>query len=152
MALHLKVKISGADKIEKKLKTMEKKVAKKVVRDSVKKAQKIELSEAKQKALSLVGGEMGKQISDSLKIQAPKQKKGSYALNVQIDKNKAEQFIDKSKAGKENFIPAAIEYGHISRDGSFVKAIPFMRTSADETKQKRIDTFESEIKKGINNA
>lgn len=146
------MKVKGLKELDKKLGNMEKKVAKKIVRTAVRKAQNITLKEAKGNVLSMVGGEMGKKIASALKVKAVrKQKKGSYSLQVAIDPSKAEEFKYKTKKGITYYIPTAVEYGHKGDSGT-VPAIPFMRKASDSTEKKRINKVISEIKKGVDSA
>ena len=142
------MKVEGLKELENKLKNMEQKVAKKIVRSAVRKAQNAALKEAKANALSMIGGEMGAKIADSLKVKAVnKQRKGSYALQVCVDPAKADEFKD-----GDNFIPAAIEYGHVNRGGTETAPIPYMLNASEATAKQRINILAREIKKGIDSA
>lgn len=147
------MKIKGLKELENTLKKMEKKTAKKAVRKGVRTAQKICLKAAKSNVQNMVGGEMGRKIAAALKVKAVrKQKKGSYALQVAIDPNKAEQFKHKTEDGKTYYVPTAIEYGHRKVGGGKVSAIPYMRNAADKTEKARMKTLIKIIKKELSSA
>jgi len=127
-----KMKITGLNELEQKLKKIEKIEAKKIIRKAVREAQKIDLAASKDNAKSMVGGEMGNKIASALKIKAVnKQRKGSYALQVAIDPTQAEEFVHNTKGGTRYYIPTAIEYGHRKKGGGTVPSIPFMLISAE---------------------
>ena len=151
--MKFKMELKGLNKLEKKLSNIENKVAKKIVRSASRKAQNIAAKEVKLNAISMVGGEMGNLIASAMKVQAiHKQKKGSYALAVAIDKKKAEQFLHTTKAGKRYFIPTLVEFGYKKVGGGKVPANPFMRKAAEKTAKKRVNKVFSEINKGIDKA
>ena len=147
------MEVQGLKELEKKFRNMEQKVAKKIVRSAVTKALKPTLKRAKSNALSMIGGEEGAKIADALKTKAVnKQQRGYYQKQVCIDPNKSDEFVDVSSEGKRNYIPAAIEYGHVNRDGTETAPIPYMLEAAESTAQQSIEIFKKEIKKGIDSA
>lgn len=147
------MKVKGLADLDKKLGNMEKKVAKKIVRSAVRKAQNITKKKAKANAQSMVGGEMGQKIAGALKVKSVnKQKKGSYALQVAIDPTKADEFVHYTKDGKRYYIPTAVEYGHKKVGGGKVAPIGYMREASDATEKQRVNTMISEIKKGVDSA
>jgi hypothetical protein len=148
--------IRGGKELERKLLNIERKVAKKVVRKAVRVGQKSTLAAAKTNAKSMIksglGGEgelgtMGSLIANNLKIVSPKQRKGSYRLSVGIDSKANDIFVDISKAGKRNYIPAAIEFGHGSTKEAC--AIPFMRNANAKTEGGKVGIVTKELRRGI---
>ncbi len=115
--------------LETKLRELPAKVAKKVVRQALREGAKIVQAEIAGTAKSMVGGEMGDEIVSNIdKIRTLKSKRGSYTLATQIKESDKLRHI--TAAGKKHFIPQAIEFGHINRDGkTYARAIPFMRTA-----------------------
>jgi len=148
------LRIEGGRELERKLLNIEVKTAKKVVRKAVRNAQKPTLAKAKSNAKSMLKsrfggglGSMGSLIAKNLKIIAGKQKRGSYRLSVGISSKANDIFVETSKAGKRNYIPAAIEYGHGSTKEQC--AIPFMRGADLSTETKKRAIIISELRKGI---
>jgi len=148
----LKMEVRGVKELERKLMTMPSIVAKKVVRKSVRKGAKIIHAETKSTALSMVGGEMGRKIASAIVIKtAPRaqQRPGSYSITTQVNPNKSDQFVDVSKSGVRNYIPAAIEYGHIKANGGHVPAIAFARTAFGNKERTARQVIEADICRGI---
>ena len=126
----MELRIEGAAEIERKLKALETKTARKVVRSAIRSGQKVTLAAAKENAKSMITGELGAQIAKNLKIVAPrKQKRGQYSLMVKIKKGLNDLFRHRTKEGKFYWRPAAVEYGHDN-----TPAIPWMRSAWESTK------------------
>ena len=143
------MKLEGLAEIERKLLSLEKKVGKKIVRKAVRAGAKPMLVAAKANANSMVGGSMGKLIARSLQTRAfKKQRRGQFGVATRL-KSGVPEFVEESADGRSNYIPAAIEYGHIDRGGGFVPAIPYIRAAFDATKrasEKAVArTFKTEI-------
>ena len=149
------VKIEGDKELASKLDALEKKVSKGIVRSSVREAQsKLLLPAAKAAVISKVGGNMGRMIAEALKVRAAiKQKKGAYTVWVWIKPGiHEEEFIVYSRAGKRNYVPAAIEYGHVMPWGGYIGPISWMRAAAIATEQKRANRVKQNVIKGIEKA
>jgi len=142
------IKLSGGEELDRKLKNLETKVSRKIVRKAVRAAQKEPLVVAKSNAKTMIGGAMGGLISKWIKILSPKkQYRGSYRLDVGVSSMANDTFVVNSKSNKRNYIPAAIEYGHGSNKNE--AAIPYMRNAHEKTKTRSLRTFKSVLKKGI---
>lgn len=152
--MRVSFQLEGATQLEANLKTLGRRVQKKVVRQAVRAGQKILLARAKANARALGHGQShpGRDMSELLArntvIAAPrKQNPGSYSLHVQMRKGVAE-FVHKSEAGRETYIPAAIEYGHMA-GSTYVVARPFLRPVADASTRERIDALSRKLAAGI---
>ena len=134
----------GFELFDKKLKAMETKVGKGIVRKATREAAKNTLKHVKLNALRMVNGEMGELLFYNAKIFVFKhQRRGSYG--VQIGMNPEEQeFIHYSASGKRSYIPSAIEYGH---DGA--RPIPFIRNAWERTKTKDVEIMGKKLAEGI---
>lgn len=144
----LSMTLSGDKALERKLRKLPNTVAKKVVRSAVRKGAKPILAAAKANAAGMVGGQMGSLLRRFLTIRAfRRQRRGSYGVRVDVNEKGDEYFIDVSKSGKRNWIPAAIEYGHDN-----APAIPFMRSAMDRTKEQAIEVTKRELRNGIEQA
>ena len=149
--------IQGAKELERKLATLEPKIAKKVVRKAVRIAAKITQQATKANARAMVGGNMGSVIAKNTVVRAFKrQRRGQFGVSVRLRPDVGE-FIATSKAGKKNYIPSAIEYGHAAPgDGGsgtkIVAATPFMRGAFESTKERAKRAIINGISKGISQA
>ena len=142
--MYIGMTLTGGAELDKKLMALERKVGRKIVKKAVRAALKPELAGSKASAKSIVGGSMGSLIARNLQLRAfKKQKKGSYGMSVKT-KPDIEEFVDNGA-----YIPAAIEYGHISPSGGMVAAMPFMRASADTWKSVGLRIVSEELKKGV---
>jgi len=79
---------------------------------------------------------------------------GEMGVNVIIDKKYNKDFVDVSKGGTRNYIPAAIEFGHNlvffgNPTGRRVAPIPFMRNAYDTQKQAARGIAIQEMLKGL---
>lgn len=148
------VTLEGFKKTEAKFLSLEKKVAKGIVRKAVRAGAKPINEGIKDNAKSIVGGEMGALIAKNIITRvAKKQKKGQYKMNVLIKKDVPE-FISVAASGKESYIPAAIEYGHaigssLFRSSKTVPAIPFARMAAASKKKEAIKEMANKFKTGL---
>lgn len=119
------VNVTGAKEIEKQLANLEKKTAKKFVRKSCREGAKSVHPRVSSNAITMVGGKMGNLIARNYRIRTAKKiakKPGLYAVALE-PKPGVPKFVDKN-----NYIPAAIEYGHGN-----VPAIPFSRKTAAQS-------------------
>jgi HK97 gp10 family phage protein len=140
--------IQGFKELERQLTALERKTGKKIVRKAVRKSLKPVHTVAKEKARSMVGGNMGSLLAKNIVLRAMrKQRRGSFAMNVRLRAG-INEFIHKAQKSKypggETFIPAAIEYGHDN-----AAPIPFMRTASDENLPKAEGIMRQELKAGI---
>lgn len=135
MADGFSIDIRGLKELDRKLRSLDKRVKRKLVRTAVKKGAGVIRDRAQSNAVSMVGGEMGSLIAKNLKVKVfRKQKRGSYGVAVRTKSNEV-GFIWITQDGTREFIPAAIEFGHFGgwqQDSpTFVPAIPFVRTAFD---------------------
>ena len=146
--------ITGDKALFKKLHTLEKKVGMSIVRKGVRAGANVVLKKAKANAMSEVGGEMGRLIKKYLKVKVwEKQPPGAYGMGVVISEAGNDVFVVTSRAGRRNYIPHALEYGHALPGGGGAKskgregygggggakavaAIPFMRPAYETEKDK----------------
>lgn len=136
--------LQGDKELERTLLSLERKVAKKVIRKAGRKAMKPILGSAKQNARTMVGGTMGTLLATGLILRAfRRQRRSSYGLNIRL-KAAIKEFIHIAKDGTRYYIPAAIEYGHDS-----AAAIPFMRAAFEANKGKTFVIMHNEIWHGI---
>jgi HK97 gp10 family phage protein len=141
------LKLDGEKQLLKRLEGLEKKVGKKIIRKAVRAAAKPTLTAAKANARSMVGGDMGNKLAKALVLRkTKKQRRGSFSMNVRVDASKAEDLKETSAAGRVNFVPAAIEFGHGS-----AAAIPFMLSAAASTQGRSEQIIRDTIKNEINN-
>lgn len=146
--MKVSVVIEGAQELQTMLETLESKLARKVIRQGVRDGQRATLDAVRANARSMVGGQMGELLARHAKIRAPRrQHRGAYTLHVQFDRDVPE-FIHNSRAGKRSYIPAAIEYGHIT-GGTYVMPIPFGRTACGATQEEVIRRFTAKLKAGL---
>jgi HK97 gp10 family phage protein len=154
--MYVSMKLTGAKEIEKKLRELEPKVGRKVVRQALRSGAKIIQKAQKDSAKSVVGGSLGSKIARNIVVRAMKKKtKNRYGVTALINP-KEESFIHHTKDNKRYYIPAAIEYGHAKpgRGGGSsppkdVPARPFMRPAFDAEKENAANVIISELKKGI---
>lgn len=124
------VTLEGGPALQIKLQNLAIKTQRKLVRQAVRAGTKVMLPVAKANARQMVGGNMGSVIASALQIRAMKsQRPGQYALKIQHSKNYDDQLVSTTQAGERQYIPNAIEYGHVAPDGSDVPAKPYMRTA-----------------------
>lgn len=134
----------GFELFDAKLKNLETKVARKIVRTATRAGANNTLKSAKANAKSLVGGSMGTLLAKHLKIIVFKhQRRGSFGVQIGM-KAGVPEFTEYSKVGKRNYIPSAIEFGHDN-----AKPIPFIRNAWEKTKARDVQIMGKELKKGI---
>jgi hypothetical protein len=191
-ACRLVMQIDGAKELQAKLDTLTRTEEKGVFRDALRDAQKLMQSLAKADARTFVGGVMGKAISDNIILRAfKKRRKYSVGNNVMSNPAWVEEhtndsffgtggghstgavYITKS-TGLRQYIPAAIEYGHVVRTGRtgglskgarklirklknvglptgqrWVAPIPYMRTASKMSETGRFRILAERISKYI---
>ncbi len=135
MAVGYDVLVTGLAEFDLKMRMLDRKVKRKLVRTAVKTGANIIKQQAASNARSMVGGEMGDLLAKNLKVHIfRKQKRGSYGVSIWT-KPGVMGFIWITQDGTQEYIPAAIEFGHYGGwqqdNPSFVPAIPFMRTAFD---------------------
>jgi len=165
--------------IERALERLTKAEADKVVLAALKKAAKPIRNKAKLNAMSMVGtharfrnkgatkllggevkrlsGTFAGKLRKSIVTRAQKKSSraiGEMGVNVIIDKKYNKDFVDVSKGGTRNYIPAAIEFGHNlvffgNPTGRRVAPIPFMRNAYDTQKQAARGIAIQEMLKGL---
>ena len=152
------ISLIGGRELEAKLKELETKVSKKIVRAAVRKAQKSLIPTIKTYLAGISrGGGMSEKIAKALQVRAPRrQARGSYSLNVQIrndpeltyyPKGSSSSLATRKTTGHRSYIPAAIEYGHGQNKEQAAR--PFMRPAADATVNSRIRIMTKELAAGI---
>jgi HK97 gp10 family phage protein len=160
--MYFSITLTGGAELEKKLKELEPKVAKKLLRQTLRDGQKCIASKIKSNAKSTVQGEMGQLISKNVIVRAAKkQKKGSYRY-LSMLRGGINDFIHVTKKGVRYYIPSAIEYGHAlpyrssgskkSNKNNTVKdvpAMPFMRPAFDSTKDNVVKIIEKGIRTAV---
>jgi len=147
--------LSGFDGLDKQLLSLERKVAKKIVRTATREAAKVTLKKVKENAGSMVGGNMGALLAKFAKIIVFKhQRKGSYGVQIGMKPNvpqfdyypvgASSALTTRKTTGKKSYIPAAIEYGHDN-----ARPIPYIRSAFQSTKAKAVQVLGKELKEGI---
>lgn len=126
--------ISGLEPLLKKLKTLEPKIAKKVLRQSLRAGAKIIQTAAKAKAPVKSG-----QLRKAIKVRAQKRtRRGTIGVNVSVG--------EKDFAG-EVFYGSFIEFG-----SSKMPARPFMKPAFQENKAAALQVIQDGIAAGIEEA
>jgi HK97 gp10 family phage protein len=126
----VKVVITGIKDIDKRLRQLEPKVGRKVVRQAIRASLKIMAQEVKNQVPVRTG-----LTKSSVQVRALKAKKrGAIALEVRIS-GKVEGLIKTTRKGKRFFTPALVEYGHKG-----VAPNPFMRR-AFEARGEQVRAF-----------
>ena len=150
------IKLEGAQKLDKLLGQLPKKVGRKVVNKAIKKAARPMMKEQKSNAVSMVGGKMGKALRRFIGLrQQKKRKPGDFGFNILIRKQGNPFFVyypkgsssslaTRKTTGRRTYIPAAIEYGH-----GTAKPIPFMRKAYHKLKRSAIKMLHRELWAGI---
>ena len=111
--------VTGVKEIDSKLKTLEPKIQKKVLRQAMRSGMKLVLQDAISRVPVLSG-----LLKRNIKLRAMKRKQNRVGLLVQVKSD--ERFVKVSKAGIRYWYPAAVEFGH-----GTVPAYPFMRPAYD---------------------
>ncbi len=131
MAVGYDVIVTGLGEFDLKMRMLDKKVKRKLVRTAVKTGANVIKQQAASNAQTMVGGEMGDLLAKNLKVHVfKKQKRGSYGVSIWM-KPGIMGFMWLTLTGMQHYIPADIEFGHVDRAGGFVPAIPFVRTAFD---------------------
>ena len=135
MSVGFDVHITGLAELDRKLKALDARVKRKLVKTAVKAGANIIKHQAASNAVTMVGGEMGDLLAKNIKVHVfRKQKRGSYGVSVWM-KPGVMGFMWITQDGTQEYIPAAIEFGHFGgwqqESPSFVPAIPFIRTAFD---------------------
>jgi hypothetical protein len=142
--------LEGGVELEKKMKQLEVKVARKVSKDAVRASAKTVLAPAKENAKGMVGGQMGNTISRALQLRVGKNRgryrRGQFFMRVQHNPKYNDVLVSYARGSKSNlqtrkttgarhYIPAAIEYGHAfpgqAGGTKQVAAIPYLRSAFD---------------------
>lgn len=148
-------RLDGFEGLDRKLKKLEVKTAKKIVRTATREAAKVTLKKVKANAKSMIGGNMGGLIAKHAKVIVFKhQRKGSYGVQIGMKPNVPEfdyypigassSLTSRKTTGKKSYIPAALEYGHDN-----ARPIPYIRAAWAATKDKAVRKMSTELKQGI---
>ncbi len=153
MADGLTVSIQGMRELDRKLKALDARVKRKIVRVAVRRGADIIKHQAKSNAATMVGGDMGSLLARHLSTKRfRRQKRGSYGVAVWMRPDVVD-FVWVTQDGTREYIPAAIEFGHYGgwqqHNPSFVPAIPFIRTAFDSKVQASIRVIGHTLKMGI---
>jgi HK97 gp10 family phage protein len=124
--------ITGVKEIDAKLKTLEQRVQKKVLRQAMRSGMKLVLADAKSRVPVLSG--LTKQ---NLKLRAMKRSRSKQGLLVQV--KSAEGLTKTTKAGQKFFYPAVVE---------FMPGHAFMRPAFDSKGPQARDTTMRELLDG----
>jgi len=126
----MKIEIEGVKKLEKRLKSLEPKVGKGIVRGALKDAAKPLLQEAKER-VPVKSGDLKK----SLRVRTMKRKKGRYGVEM---------------ATKDGWFKGDQYYGAFLEFGTKnMPAKPFMRPAYDNKKDEAASIIKSRIKSGL---
>lgn len=191
-ACRMVMQIEGAKELQAKLDTLTHTEEKGVFKTALRDAQKLMQSLAKADARTFVGGAIGSAIAKNIVLRAfKKRRKYSVGNNVMSDPAWVEEhtndsffgtggghstgaiYITKS-TGRRQYIPAAIEYGHVVRSGKtgglskgarkligklkkwglptgqrWVAPIPYMRQASNMSEQGRFRILAERISKYI---
>jgi len=133
--------VQGAAELERKLLTLERKIARKVVRQALRKGAKIVQGATKIGAPVKTG-----RMRKSIMIRKPRgrDRPGTYSLAVLFDTARYPGLIKYSRAGKRYFYPAAVEYGH-----GDVAGHPFVRPAFESREAEARSLILSDIAAGI---
>ncbi len=141
--------IKGQAALDRKMRALDRRVKGKLTRKAVKAGADVIKHGAEENAETMVGGEMGTLLAQRLGTKRfRKQKRGSYGVALRIRPGPLE-FIWITQDGTRQYVPAAIEFGHVSRDGSRVPAIPYMRAAFDTKVRPAIVAIGNVLKIGV---
>lgn len=152
--MYMSMEVKGLKKLEKKLNGFEAKIGKKIMRKALRTGAKVVKQAQKTKATSVVGGDMGTNISRSIVVRSLKvRRKQLYRVSSMLNPNNY-SLIHITQAGKRYYIPTAIEYGHANPGlgGTTIKDVapkPFMRVAMNESESAAKRAVIQELKKGI---
>jgi hypothetical protein len=148
------VNLHGIDAVKKALASLDPATVQKICKTELANGAEIIKKAAQSNAQSMVGGSMGKELSDAMEVKVQTSTKKGVVVRMQIDPDK-ESFAAAAVASDglhltRSYIPAAIEYGHAGpgKAGSGVKvaaAIPFMRRAFEATKNEAMQKAEAGI-------
>jgi hypothetical protein len=164
--MYLSITLENGKQIQDRLNLIGTTEGMKIIKSALRKSQNICLKQCRRRA-RWIGGVMGKKIAKALKLVVGKRKmKGSAYFSIILGKDP--DFIHETKSGKRRwknpksgrvrkikgkyFIPAAIEFGHISPSGKFVRPMSFMRDPSYATKGQRLETFRGNVSDGLDKA
>lgn len=152
--MELSLEIKGAREIEEMLKTLEAKVARRVVGKALRKGAAVVRRQQIQKAITVIGGAMGTNIAGSIVVKSLKQRQRQVYRVTSMISPSNESLIYKNRNGKRYYIPTAIEYGHAfpGRGGTGekdVSPIPFMRPAMEESAANAANAVIEELRNGI---
>jgi HK97 gp10 family phage protein len=147
--------LSGFEGLDRKLLSLERKVAKKIVRKATRESAKVVLKQVKANAKSMIGGNMGALIAKNAKVIVFKfQRKGSYGVQIGMKPNvpqfdywpigSSSNLANRKSKGRKSYIPAAIEWGHGN-----ARPIPYIRAAWASTKVRAVKKMASELRQGI---
>ena len=135
MSVGFDVHITGLAELDRKMKALDARVKRKLVKTAVKTGANVIKNQAASNAQTTVGGEMGDLIAKNLKVHVfRKQRRGSYGVSIWL-KPGVMDFTWLTQDGTRHYIPADIEFGHSGgwqqENPTFVPAIPFIRPAFD---------------------
>jgi len=134
------IRLEGAAELEKKLRSLDAKVANKISKKAVRAGAKVVLTKAKQ-----LVPKKSKLLSKSLKVRAGKRRKGTIRVSVQTK----DGFFQ-----GETFYAAFVEFGHKAGSRKLasrteVPAHPFLAPAFEQTKGEAVDVIIGVIRHGI---
>lgn len=170
---YIRIKLDGADEVRAKLEKIASKTVNKIMDDALYEGLLPVLQQSKANAMTMVKGEMGTKLRDNLILLKNRAKRGLRGFRVAISNNGNSDFVHITKKGERQYIPMAIEYGHVKRgaaidyrfkdifnrkaarktraqeQGGFVAAIPFMRNASDQELKNAPGIMGDVIREGI---
>tara|TARA_R100001530_G_scaffold134471_2_gene109400 strand:+ start:2516 stop:2995 length:480 start_codon:yes stop_codon:yes gene_type:complete len=148
----MEMEILGARKLEKRISKLPPKVAKKVVRTSLRAGAKIIRTRTKQITPKGKTGVLRKSIATRVAKRGRGKNKRDFALLQQFNVKKYPQLVT-GKGGRRGFYPAAVEYGRAARwdagGPKVTKPQSFIRRGFVQTKDRAEKTIISLLKSGI---
>jgi hypothetical protein len=152
--MKVEFQIVGVDELQTKLQTLGPRLERKVIKKAVGDAQRFLRRHARANARALghgrsrPGRDMSQLLGAKIVTALPKRRRpGQYTLQVQMAGG-VPQFHHTSAAGKETYIPAAIEHGHMAGP-TYVPPSPFLRPAADATVNARRRILADALRLGI---
>jgi len=130
--------VTGITEIDKKLKTLEPRLQKKVIRQSMRSGMKLVLQDAVQRVPFLSG-----LLKRNIKLRAMKRKRNRIGLLVEVKSDPG--FYKHYGQGQVAWYPASVEYGH-----GTVPPHPFMRPAFDTKGGSAKEKTLHELLEGIN--
>jgi len=147
----IEIEIKGAAELERKLMQFGPKVAKKVVRSTMREGAKIVRQKTKQLA-PVKSGDLKKSIVTRTAKQNWRSR-GTFALLQQLNTARYPKLIKHTKKGIRYFYPAAIEYGRAASGDAggrkVVAAKSFIRQGFNETKDRATAKILTSMRQGI---